>query len=50
MKKIVLLALSLTLFLSCKKEDAKVEATGQDIATYTDSIPENAVIYEANIR
>ena len=50
MKKIVLLALSLTLFLSCKKEDTKVEATSQDIATYTDSIPENAVIYEANIR
>lgn len=51
MKKIVLLALSLTLLLSCKKEEKKeiADAT-QEIAPFSDAVPESAVIYEANIR
>ncbi|HLF51639.1 alpha-amylase family glycosyl hydrolase [Flavobacterium sp.] len=51
MKKIVLLALSLTLLLSCKKEEKKeiADAT-QEIAPFSDAVPEGAVIYEANIR
>lgn len=51
MKKIVLLALSLTLLLSCKKEEKKeiADAT-QEIAPFSDAVSESAVIYEANIR
>ena len=50
MKKILVLAISLALLISCKKVTSQTVSKDQDIATYTDSIPENAVIYEANIR
>lgn len=50
MKKILVLAISLTLLISCKKEASQAVSTSQDIATYSDNIPENAVIYEVNIR
>ena len=51
MKKIILLALSLTLLLSCKKEEKKEIATAsKEIAPFSDAISESAVIYEANIR
>lgn len=51
MKKVILLALSLTLLLSCKKEEKKeIAATSKEIAPFSDAVSESAVIYEANIR
>jgi len=53
MKKTILLALTLTAFISCK-DDKKTENTTtaktETIAPITDATAENAVIYEANIR
>jgi glycosidase len=42
--------LSLNLVIGCKKEIANPEEIIQDIATYSDKVLDNAVIYEANIR
>jgi alpha-amylase len=50
MKKILIIALGLSLFISCKKEEVKEVVTPMEIAPITDSIAENAVIYEVNIR
>ncbi|NER14656.1 alpha-amylase [Leptobacterium flavescens] len=54
MKKILLVFMGLSVFLSCKKEAEKpeqvVDADTTALAPLTDEVMENAVIYEANIR
>ncbi|SHI48876.1 alpha-amylase family glycosyl hydrolase [Flavobacterium terrae] len=51
MKKIVFSALVLTSLVSCKKEqEAKTETSKLDIEAVSQSLVDNAIIYEANIR
>lgn len=55
MKKIVIIIISISLFISCKKEVKEKEkpslsAKINTIAPLTDAVLETAVIYEANIR
>ncbi len=54
MKKLIAILLTLTVFVSCKKETKKVikevEKTTKEIAAVSPEMMENAVIYEANIR
>ena len=49
MKKLVLLAITITVFISCKNNDT-TQQEPQKLADFTNESAENAVIYEANIR
>lgn len=50
MKKIILVALSLSLLLSCKKEEQIKQEDSKSIEPISDSSVESAVIYEVNVR
>lgn len=50
MKKIILVALSLSLLLSCKKEEQIKQEDSKSIEPISDSRVESAVIYEVNVR
>ena len=48
-KKLVLLAITITVFISCKNNDT-TQQEPKKLADFTNESAENAVIYEANIR